>query len=724
MLKFGKWIASHRVLVVIIAILLLIPSTLGMIKTRVNYDVLTYLPAENETVKGQEILTEDFGIGAFSMVVVEGMNQRQAAELKSKLEKVEGVESVLWYDSLLDISVPVEAIPEKAKDILYSDNGATMMIALFSESTSSDVSMKAIRDIRKIAGESAFASGMTAVVEDTRELADKETFVYVGISVLLCVLALAVAMKSVVVPLIFMLSIGVAVLFNMGTNVFLGEISYITKAIAAVLQLAVTMDYSIFLYNSFIENKHRYPDEPERAMGHAISNTIKSVVGSSFTTMAGFFALCFMSFLLGKDLGVVMMKGVAFGVIVCVTVLPSLLLFINKYIDKAIKKADEKKSGKSGKSVFEKLSGFITEHTWVFMILFLMILVPAYYGQSHTKVYYKLDSSLPENLPSVIANNKLAEDFNVHSAYMILMDSKMNQTEIGKMVERIKDTDGVSQVVGLDSLVGPAVPVSMLPNGAVSKVKNEDYQIEIILSDYEVASDEMTCQVNEINAILDDYSEKSVLVGEAPLTLDLIKITDHDFKVVNFTSIIAVFLIIFIVFRSVSLPFILVAVIEFAIFINMGIPFYTNSTLPFVASIVIGTIQLGSTVDYAILMTSRYQKERHSGKDKKEALLVAHKASSVSIIMSASGFFAATFGVAVYSSIDMISSLCFLMARGSLISMVVVITILPAFLYLFDPLIAHTTMGFLSDEEKNKNKRNMKNNNGGNGRRMEHGYEA
>jgi predicted RND superfamily exporter protein len=686
MVKFGKWIAKHRILIIIISVLLLIPSFIGMVNTRINYDVLTYLPKDNATVIGQDILTDDFGIGGFSMVLVEGMDSRHVSELKSNIEDVEGVNKVIWYDSLLDISVPMDILPQEAKDFFNKDD-STMMVVLFTDSTSSDTTMSAIKQIRKITGEQAFISGMSAVVEDTKELADSETAKYVGIAVILCVIALALTMSSIVVPLLFMASIGIAVMYNMGTNIIFGEISYITKALAAVLQLAVTMDYSIFLYNSYEENKLRFPDEKERAMGHAISNTLKSVIGSSLTTIAGFAALCFMSFLLGKDIGFVMMKGVVFGVISCVTILPSLILVFDGAI--------EKTKRKSFNLNLDRLSDFITKHVAAFIILFLVLLVPALFGYNNTDVYYNLDTSLPDSLPSVVANTKLADEYGINSEYMILVDTKLNQTQISKMITKIKSVDGVDNVVGLDTLIGPAVPVSFLPDGAVDDIKTDKYQLEIVSSDYKVATDEMTEQINAINSIVSSYSKDSIVAGEAPLTNDLIKITDHDFKVVSIVSIIFVFLIIAIVFKSISLPVILVAVIEFAIFINMGIPYYTHTTLPFVASIVIGTIQLGSTVDYAILMTSRYEKERSRGAGKKEAVQIAHKASIVSVVMSAFGFFAATFGVGLYSSIDMISSLCLLMARGALISMLVVVFILPAMLYVFDGVIVHTSIGFL-----------------------------
>ena len=685
MVKVGKKIVKFRVPILILSIILLIPAVWGYVNTRINYDVLTYLPEDIETMQGQEIMTNDFGIGAFSMLMVDGMEDKEIVKLKEKVEKVDGVENVLWYDSLADISVPQSVLPSKLYDEYNTEDG-TMMAVFFKDGTSSDETMKAITEIRKITGEQCFLSGMSAIVEDTKELAEKETPLYVLIAVALSALVLAITMESIFVPVLFLLSIGIAIVYNLGTNVFFGEISYITKALAAVLQLGVTMDYSIFLMHSYQEQQVRYNGDKERAMAHAISQTFSSVIGSSVTTVAGFIALCFMSFTLGKDIGIVMAKGVIFGVLVCVTVLPSMILCCDKLIEKTKHKPLLPDIG--------RISDKVTKRYVIYVVTFVILLFPAIYGNNHTDVYYNLDESLPKDLPSVIANTKLKEDYNMNTTHMILVDSSVAGSDVKKMSQEIEKVDGVKWVLGLDNLVGSGVPADMLPESVTGMLKNDKYQLLMVNSTYKVATDKVNKQIEQIDKIMDKYDKGAMLVGEGPLTKDLINITDTDFKRVSAVSIGIVFVIILLLFKSVTIPVILVGVIEFAIFVNMGIPFYTGTKLPFVASIVIGTIQLGATVDYAILMTTRYQRERSRGAGKFDAITTAHKFSAQSIIVSALSFFAATIGVGLYSNIDMISSLCILMARGALISMVVVVLILPSLFMVFDKIIIKTSKGF------------------------------
>ena len=685
MVKVGKKIVKFRVPILILSIILLIPAVWGYVNTRINYDVLTYLPEDIETMQGQEIMTNDFGIGAFSMLMVDGMEDKEIVKLKEKVEKVDGVENVLWYDSLADISVPQSVLPSKLYDEYNTEDG-TMMAVFFKDGTSSDETMKAITEIRKITGEQCFLSGMSAIVEDTKELAEKETPLYVLIAVALSALVLAITMESIFVPVLFLLSIGIAIVYNLGTNVFFGEISYITKALAAVLQLGVTMDYSIFLMHSYQEQQVRYNGDKERAMAHAISQTFSSVIGSSVTTVAGFIALCFMSFTLGKDIGIVMAKGVIFGVLVCVTVLPSMILCCDKLIEKTKHKPLLPDIG--------RISDKVTKRYVIYVVAFVILLFPAIYGNNHTGVYYNLDESLPKDLPSVIANTKLKEDYNMNTTHMTLVDSSVAGSDVKKMSQEIEKVDGVKWVLGLDNLVGSGVPADMLPESVTGMLKNDKYQLLMVNSTYKVATDKVNKQIEQIDKIMDKYDKGAMLVGEGPLTKDLINITDTDFKRVSAVSIGIVFVIILLLFKSVTIPVILVGVIEFAIFVNMGIPFYTGTKLPFVASIVIGTIQLGATVDYAILMTTRYQRERSRGAGKFDAITTAHKFSAQSIIVSALSFFAATIGVGLYSNIDMISSLCILMARGALISMVVVVLILPSLFMVFDKIIVKTSKGF------------------------------
>ena len=686
MVAFGKKVVKFRIPILIISILLLIPAGLGYVNTRVNYDVLTYLPEDIETMQGQDILVKDFGTGAFSMFIVDGMEDKEVSALKAKIENVEHVQKVLWYDSLADISMPKSMIPKDVYEVFNSDTG-TMMAIFFDEGTSSDETMEAIGEIRKLAGKQCFLSGMSAIVTDTKNLAEKETPLYVLIAVVLAVIVLGLTMDSYFIPLLFMLSIGMAIVYNLGSNYFFGEISYITKALAAVLQLGVTLDYSIFLMHSYEEQQVRYNGDKERAMAHAISQTFSSVIGSSVTTVAGFIALCFMTFTLGMDIGVVMVKGVILGVIACVTILPSMILCCDKWIMKTMHKPFLPDIG--------KISDKVTKRYMIYVILFLVLLFPAIYGNNHTAVYYNLDETLPKDLPSIIANGKLKKDYDMNTTHMILVDSSVESADVAKMIDKMDDVDGVKWALGLDALIGPAIPQDMIPNSVTDMLKNDKYQLLLVNSEYKVASDELNAQIKDLNKILHKYDKGGMLIGEGPLTADLIDITDTDFKTVSMVSIGIIFVIILILFKSISLPVILVGVIEFAIFVNMGIPYYTGTKLPFVASIVIGTIQLGSTVDYAILMTTRYKRERNHGAEKYDSITTAHRASAQSIMVSALSFFAATIGVGLYSNIDMISSLCILMARGAIISMIVVIFVLPSMFMVFDKVIVKTSKGFL-----------------------------
>ena len=693
MINFGKWVVKHKIAILVIGILLLIPSAFGYFKTRVNYDILTYLPKDIETMKGQDILVDEFGTGAFSMCVVEGMSDKDISKMRKEMEAVPNVKAVLWYDSLVDLSIPKELLPDEIKEVFMNEEAdSTILFVLFPTSISSDETMDAIDDLRGIISKQSYLSGMSAVITDTKELSDRETPVYVLIAVILAVVVLAISMDSFLVPLFFLLSIGMAIVYNLGTNVFKGEISYVTQALAAVLQLGVTMDYSIFLWHSYEEKQEVYPGDKDRAMAHAISNTISSVVGSSITTIAGFIALCFMSFTLGLDMGIVMAKGVVFGVICCVTVLPAMILIFDKAI--------EKTKHKVLLPDISRISSWVVNHFYVFIVLFVIILVPALYGYTHTDVYYDLAGTLPRDLQSSIANDKLDEEFAMGATHMILLDSSLSSKEVISMTDEIKAVDGVKNVIGLDSMLGGTIPKELLPDKLVSNLENDKYKLLLVTSEYAVASDEVNGQCDAIKTIVKNYDSKGMLIGEAPCTKDLIEITDKDFKVVSAVSIGVIFVIILFVFQSISLPVILVAVIEFAIFINMGIPAYTGTVLPFIASIVIGTIQLGATVDYAILMTNKYKRGRNHGLDKKTAIIEGMQSSVQSILVSGFSFFAATFGVGLYSNIDMISSLCTLMARGALISMVVVILVLPSMFMIFDKIIINTSVGFKPPKER------------------------
>ncbi len=685
MLKFGKGVVKCRVLIVVLAILLIIPSVYGMAKTRINYDMLNYLPDSMDTVKGQDILMDDFGKGAFSLVIVKGMEAKQVSALKEKVEKIDNVDSVIWYDSLADISVPMEMLPEKYYDV-FNHGDETLMAVFFNTSTSADKTITAIQNLRSTLGKDCFVTGMSALVTDMKELCEKEEPIYVGLAVICATIIMMLFMDSFLIPFIFLASIGIAILWNLGTNVFLGEISYITKALSAVLQLGVTMDYSIFLWHSYSEEKLRYNNDKNKAMAQAIANTVTSVVGSSITTIAGFIALCFMSYKLGSDLGIVMAKGVVFGVIGSVTTLPALILLLDKAIEKT-----------KHKPLIPDMHGvakWIIKHAPVFLIAFAIIIVPAFYGYQKTNVYYNLGETLPKDMDYVVANTKLKEDFNMGSTHMILADSKMSQKNMKSMMNEIDEIKGVKKTLGLSSVVGSLVPEEIIPSSISEVLKGDKYELLLVSSEYEPASDEVNAQVDSINTVLKKYDKNGMLIGEAPCTKDLIEVTDHDFMVVDWISIIAIFVIIAVVFKNISLPVILVAVIEFAIFINLGLPFYTNTTLPFIAPICISTIQLGATVDYAILMTTRYKKERSLGQDKKAAVTTALATSIPSIIVSALGFFAATFGVGLYSEVDIISSICNLMARGAIVSMFAVILVLPSMLLLLDKVICNTGMGF------------------------------
>ena len=688
MKKFGKVVVKLRIPILVLSFLLLIPSVLGYFNTRVNYDILYYLPSDIDTMQGQDILLDDFGKGAYAMVVVDGMNKSNVSKLVKKVEGVDHVASVFSYSGLVGDDGPSEILPDKFRSYFENeDSGATLFAIFFDDTTSSDDTMKAIQEVRDVTDNQCYIAGMSAVVTDTKTMAEKETPFYVLVAVVLVCIVLAIFMDSFLVPVFFMLSIGMAIVYNLGSNYFLGEVSYITKALAAVLQLGVTLDYSIFLWHSYKEAKEETPDDHHEAMAVAIGNTLTSVVGSSITTVAGFIALCFMSFTLGLDLGVVMAKGVVLGVIGCVTILPSFILTFDKALEKTMHREIMPN--------FDKPARWIVNHSWIFLIIFVLLLGPAIYGYNNTKVYYDLSDTLPEKLNCSQANKMLAENFDgTNSIYMILADSNLSAEDSNAMMNEVNDLDGISFALSIDSALGGEIPTEMLPDSLVSELKGDEYQIMMVSTNYTIASDEINDQINKVDAIAKKYDAKSMVIGEAPCTKDLITITDKDFKTVSAVSIVAIFFIIFFVLKSISLPVILVAAIEFAIFVNMGIPYYTGTTIPFISSVVIGTIQLGATVDYAILMTTRYKRERAAGNSKKEAISIALGTSIPSIIVSALGFFAATFGVGMIASVDMIASLCTLMARGAIISMFVVIFVLPSLFVLLDKVIIHTSLGF------------------------------
>ena len=685
MVKAGKWIAKRRILIVLIGILLLIPSVIGTIKTRINYDILSYLPESLETVKGQDVMVDEFGTGAFSMVVVEDMPLKDVQKLKNKFEEIEHVKKVLWYDDIADISVPTSMVPKDLKDIFFADD-STMMLVLFDNTTSSDEAMEAVTNMRAIADKQCFISGMSGVVTDIKNLCLQELPIYVAIAALFSFIVLEITGTSFVVPILFLLCIGISILYNMGTNIFLGEISYLTQALVAILQLGVTMDYSIFLLDSFEENKKRFPGDKNRAMGHAISNTFKSV--------AGFAALCLMTFALGKNLGIVMAKGVIIGVICCVTLLPAIILIFDPLIEKTKHKPLIKNTN--------RLSGFIIKHYKIWLAVFCIGLLPAVYGNNHTKIYYNIDKSLPSTLDSNVANKKLENTFNMSTMHIIMMDKNISNANKTTLMKDIEKVDGVKWAFGLNSVFGANVPASMIPKDVKDMLQSDEQELVFVCSKYSSATDESNSQIAAINDLVKKYDSNGMVIGEAPLMKDLQDVTDIDLVNVNVASVAAIFIIIMLVFKSISVPIILVAVIEFAINVNMAIPFFQGIELPFVASIVVGTIQLGATVDYAILMTSRYQKERRKGFGKKEAVMNAHKACALSIMTSGFSFFAATFGVAWYSKVDMIGAICTLLSRGALISMACVIFILPAMFIIFDKVICKTSIDFLGEKAKAK----------------------
>lgn len=687
MIKFGKAVVKFRIPILILSFLLLIPAGISYINTRINYDILSYLPGDIDTMKGQDILLEDFGTGAFSLCVVEDMSEKQVVDLENEIKGVEHVKDVIWYDTLADISIPMDVLPSEIKDAFNNeDKNATLMIVTFDTSMSADETLDAIEQLRTLTKQQCFMSGMSAVVTDIKKICNSEAIAYVILAAGLSAVVLALTMDSFLVPVFFLLSIGMAIVYNLGTNFVSGEISFITQALAAVLQLAVTMDYSIFLWHSYQENQERFPGDKKRAMAHAISNTVSSVVASSVTTVAGFVAMCFMTFTLGLDLGIVMAKGVVLGVLCCVTVLPAMILTFDGALEKTRHRALIPK--------FDKMGTFATRKFPIFLVLFVVILIPAVYGYRNTNVYYDLAGTLPADLESVQANNKLEEDFNMGATHIILASSDLSHKDASNMIDEINDLDGVAVALGKDAILGPAVPQEMLPADVKDMLDNGKLQMIYVMSEYKTASDEVNAQCDAIKEIIKRYDPTAMLIGEAPCTEDLITITDKDFKTVSAVSIILVFLIIAISLKSISIPVILVAVIEFGIFINMGIPHYTGTVLPFIASIVIGTIQLGATVDYAILTTNKYKRARNSGAGKQEAIETAMHSCLPSVFVSALSFFAATFGVGVYSSIDMISSLCILLARGAIISFFVVAFILPAMFMVFDRVIIKTSMGF------------------------------
>jgi predicted RND superfamily exporter protein len=687
MIKFGKAVVKIRVPILILAILLLIPSFLGIFNTRINYDMLTYLPEKMDTVKGQNILLDEFGKGAFAFIIVEDMDVKNVAALKEKIEQVNHVNTVLWYDTIADVSIPMKILPDEVYNAFNSDN-ATVMAIFFDTSTSADETITAIQTIRDVSKHQCHIAGMSALVTDLKNLCEQEEPIYVGLAVLLACTVMMLTMDSFIIPFVFLASIGMAIVYNLGSNYFLGEISYITKALSAVLQLAVTMDYSIFLWHSYSEQKVRYDNDKNRAMAHAIKATITSVLGSSITTIAGFIALCFMSFTIGADLGIVMAKGVIFGVISCVTILPSLIFIFDKVI--------ERTKHRPLVPQMHRAASFITKHSWLFLLIFALLIAPAYYGYAKTndQVYYELSGGLPDDIDYMIATNKLQKNFDMATTHMALVHTDVSSKDIRKMLDRFNKVSGVKYAFGLESIIDPTIPNELIPDSVKKVLKSNDWELFLISSEYKVATDECNAQIGELNNILKTYDEKGMLIGEGPCTKDMINITDHDFKVVSIISIAAIFIIILLVTKSFILPVILVSVIELAVFINLGLPSYFGSSLPFIAPICISTIQLGATVDYAILMTTRYKRERSLGMDKNAAITNALSVSMPSIIVSALSFFAATFGVGLYSDIDIISSMCNLLARGALISMLCVIFILPSLFMLLDKIICVTSIGF------------------------------
>ena len=679
----GNAVCKYRKIILIIALILLIPAIIGMKSTRINYDILVYLPENIETVQGEKILSEDFDMGGFSVIILENMKNKDILKLENKIKEIDNVEKVISAADLIGTEIPKGMLPDKVQNMLYDEN-KTIMLVTFKEQISSDETINSVQKIREMTDERCKISGMTATLIDTRDLSNSEVIIYVVIAVLLCLIILQLALDSYFVPILLLLNIGIAVLYNMGTNIFLGEISYITKAISAVLQLGVTMDFAIFLYHSYIQEKTNTSSK-EKAMASAITKTFTSVLGSSLTTIAGFLALCSMNLTLGKDIGIVMAKGVLFGVISVVTILPAMILECDKLIEKTKHKEILPK--------FNHMRDFIIKHYLVIVVLFIVILPIAFYGYKNTDVYYKLDKSLPDTLSSVEANNSLKEDFNMASMEMLLIDKDIPEYKANEMIEKIENIEGIEWAIGYSKLGSIGIPRTVLPQDLIDVFQSDKYQMILINSKYEIATNELNAQVKEVTNIVKEYDENAILAGEGPLMKDLVEIANHDFNSVNTTSIAVIFIIMLFILKSISLPVILIAVIEFAIFINMGIPYYTNITLPFVASIVIGTIQLGATIDYAILITNKYINARKENKDKKEAVKESLGTSISSIIVSGLCFFGATFGVGFYSKIEMIGALCTLMARGAIVSMLTVICVLPAFLIIFDKLICKTTLG-------------------------------
>lgn len=688
---FAKAVVKRRKVIIIVALILLVPSVFGMIGTRINYDVLTYLPDSIDTIKGQDILLDEFGKGGFGMIMVDGMKPKEVADFKAEVEKVPHVDTVIWYDTVLDLSVPETMLPDDVYE-KFNSGDTTLMAVFFDKPTSDDDTLEAVTQIRKIGGKQCFISGMTCFVEDLKELIETEEPVYVAVAVLLAMIVLGIFLDSFALPLLFIAGIGMAILYNMGLSYISGEMSFITQAIAAVLQLAVTTDYSIFLWHSYQEHRNSLHMDREEAMANAISRTLVSISSSSLTTIAGFIALCFMTFRLGMDMGIVLARGVLIGVISSITILPSLLLCSEKFILRLKHKPLTPK--------FDGLSAAIVKRPLIFAAIFLILLGPAFYGYKNTDVYYKLDQSIPQDLPFAVANQKLADDFNMNCTHMLLIDADMPQKDVRDMMQEIDKTDGVGYTLSLEGTLGPTFPDSMVPGSLEGTLKSDNYELAIINSEYAVASDKVNNQITEINKIIDEYGGHAMLIGEAPCTKDLIKITDRDFKVVTSVSIAAIFLIILFALQSISLPIILVASIELGIFINLGIPYYTGSVLAFITSIIISTVQLGSTVDYAILMTNRYKRERFAGREKREAIRIAHSTSMPSVMVSALSFFAATIGVGIYSDIDLIGSLCLLMGRGAIISLLVVMFIVPSFFVLFDKIILKTSRGFVDKSKE------------------------
>ncbi len=697
-MRFAKTIVKYRVVILLLTVALLVPAVFGYVNTRVNYDMLNYLPKDMETVIGQEELMNDFGKGAFSMVILENMSVRDVTKLKAAIEQVEHVDSVVWYDSIADVSVPLEILPNSLYSAFNTDH-STMMAVFFDSSTSADVTMDAIHEIRKVAGKQCFVSGLSAMVTDLKDICEKEEPIYVAVAVALALLAMMLLLDNWLVPFVFLASIGMMIILNLGTNIFLGEISYITKALSAVLQLAVTMDYSIFLWHSYHETLERVGAKTadhsvkEEAMAQAIHNTLTSVVGSSVTTIAGFIALCFMTFTMGRDLGIVMAKGVVLGVIGCVTVLPAMILILDKPLSKMMHRPLIPKT--------DKLSGGIVKVFPVFLVIFVAVTIPAFIGYNKTQneVYYDIADSLPADLDHAVANRKLKDDFHVATTHMLLVDANLSAKNTRAMIREMEDVDGIKYVLGMDSLIGAGVPQEILPKSVTSLLQSDNRKMLLVNSEHRVASDAVNAQITELNRILKSYDPTGMLIGEAPCMKDLIETTDRDFRVVNLISIVAIFVIIALVEQSISLPFLLIAIIEAAIFINLGLSHYQGESLPFIAPICISTIQLGATVDYAILMTTRYKRERTTGCAKADAVKTALSTSIPSILVSGMGLFSATFGVAVYSDIDMIRSLCILLARGAVISVVMVVVMLPAMLMLADGLIRKTTLGMKTKDE-------------------------